>query len=109
MLPLFEGQPEEILEDRKQNLLICDAVLVFHGSASEAWLKAQLRELIKLQGLEREKPLPAKVFYLSGPASPVKERFNTIVAHVIRNYGEFDPQSLGPFLAEVPRSRGAGR
>jgi hypothetical protein len=109
ILPLFEGQPEEILEDRKQNLLICDAVLIFHASASEAWLKAQLRELIKLQGLERQKPVLAKAFFLAGPKTPAKERFNTIVAHVARNYGEFDPQSLALFLAQVPRSKGAGQ
>jgi hypothetical protein len=109
ILPLFDGHAEEILEDRKQNLLICDAVLVFHGSASEAWLKAQLRELIKLQGLERQKPLLAKAFYLAGPKSPAKERFNTIVAHMIRNYGGFDSQVLAPFLAQLPRSKAAGQ
>lgn len=109
ILPVLEGQPEEILEDRKQNLLICDAVLIFHGSASEAWLKGQLRELIKLQGLQREKPVLARAFYLAGPKTPAKERFNTNSAHVIRGYGEFDPQALAPFLADMTRSKGVGQ
>ncbi|HEV2987631.1 MAG TPA: toll/interleukin-1 receptor domain-containing protein [Candidatus Angelobacter sp.] len=109
ILPLVDGGPEETLEDRKQNLLFCDAVLIFYANAAESWLKTQLRELIKLQGLERRVPLLAKAFYLAAPQSQAKELFDSNMAPVIRNYGEFDPRKLQPFLAQLEPARGTGQ
>jgi hypothetical protein len=109
ILPLVDGGLEDILEDRKQNLLSCDAVLIFYANASEAWLKAQLRELIKMPGLERQTPLLAKTFYLAAPQTPAKELFKCNVAPVVRNYGEFDPGKLLPFLVQIAQAERTGR
>src|SRR5262249_11232590 len=97
-LPLLDGSPAEVLEDHKENLLMCDAVLIFQAKASEAWLRMKLRELLKLPGYGRATPLLDTAVYINGPTSPAKERFR-ILERTIKNYGEFDPARLEPFIA----------
>ena len=105
-LPLSDGTDLEILEDHKENLLLCDAVLIFYGRASEGWLRMKLRELLKLRGYGRTTPLLEKAIYMGAPASPTKERFKTLEARLLRNYGEFDPATLAPFIAQIRTAKG---
>jgi hypothetical protein len=105
-LPLLEGSQAEVFEDHKENLLLCDAVLIFQGRASEGWLRMKLRELIKLPGYGRTTALCGKLIYLGAPESQSKDRFRTLEAQVIRHYGEFDPASLGPFIAQIKKAKG---
>jgi hypothetical protein len=106
-LPLLEGSEAEVLQDHKENLLLCDVVFIFQGRASEGWLRMKLRELVKLPGYGRTVPLLVKAVYIGGPESEPKDRFKTLEAQVIRNYGEFNPKTLDPFLAQVSRAKGA--
>lgn len=105
-LPLWEGSQAEIFDDHKESLLLCDAVLIFQGQASEGWLRMKLRELIKLPGYGRTTPLRGKLIYLGGPESSAKSNFRTLEASVIRNYTEFDPTSLAPFVAQIHEAKG---
>lgn len=107
-LPLMEGSPAEVLDDHKENLLMCDAVLIFQGKASEAWLRMKLRELLKLPGYGRTTPLLDTVVYIGGPASPAKDRFR-ILERTIKNYGDFDPASLEPFIAAIMKAKGGAQ
>jgi TIR domain len=109
ILPLSEGTDAEILEDHKENLLMCDAVLIFQGRASESWLRMKLRELLKLPGYGRSAPLLAKGVYMGLPSTPLKERFNTLDACVIKNFGEFNPSSLDPFVAQIKKAKGGSQ
>ena len=109
ILPLLDGTDAEVFEDHKENLLLCDAVLIFQGSASEGWLRMKLRELLKLPGYGRTAPLLGKAVYIGAPASPVKERFKMLEARIIRNYGEFDPALLEPFIADISKVKGESR
>jgi len=105
VLPLPEGSEAEILEDHKQNLLLCQGVLIFQGRAGEGWLRMKLRELIKLPGYGRTAPLTGKAVYISGPESQQKDLFRTNEALVIRNYGTFTASSLSPFLAQMSKGQ----
>jgi hypothetical protein len=107
MMPLLDGSEAEVLQDHKENLLLCDAVLIFQGRASEGWLRMKLRDLLKLPGYGRTSPLLGKAVYISAPESPPKGRFKTQEALVIKNYGEFNPSSLDSFLAEISKAKGA--
>jgi len=106
ILPLLDGSDTEVFEDHKENLLLCDAVLIFQGRASEGWLRMKLRELLKLPGYGRTVPLLDKTIYMGGPPSPLKDRFKTLEARVIRNYGDFDPASLEPFIDQISKAKG---
>ena len=108
-LPLIEGTDAEVFEDHKESLLMCNAVLIFQGNASEGWLRMKLRELLKLPGYGRTAALSGKAVYIGGPASPVKDRFKMLEARIIRNYGEFDPALLEPFIADISKAKGESR
>ena len=108
-LPLLDGTDAEVIEDHKENLLVCDAVLIFQGQASEAWLRMKLRELRKLPGYGRTVPLLDTAVYIGGPASPAKDRFRILEARTIKNYGNFDPASLEPFIAAISKPKGDGQ
>ena len=88
-----------MLEDHKQNLLVCDGVLIFQSQAGEGWLRMKLRELMKLPGYGRTTPLLSKAIYISAPQSQQKDLFKTNEALVIRNYGDVSPALLLPFIA----------
>jgi hypothetical protein len=108
-LPLMDGTDAEILDDHKDNLLLCDAVLIYHGRASEGWLRMKLRELMKLPGYGRTTPLLEKAIYMGGPESPLKQKFKIVEAGVLRNYGDFDPATLEPFITRIRKAKGESR
>jgi hypothetical protein len=108
-LPLAEGSEAEVFQDHKENLLLCDAVVIFQGRASEGWLRMKLRELLKLPGYGRTEPLLGKAIYVGGPESPTKERFRTREAVVIRNYGDFTPAPVEPFIAQIMNAKGGSQ
>ena len=107
--PLTDGSDAEVFEDHKENLLLCDAVLIFQGQASEAWLRMKLRELRKLPGYGRTAPLLDTAVYIGGPASPAKDRFRILEARTIKNYGDFDPALLEPFIAAITKAKGGSK
>ncbi|HVF90439.1 MAG TPA: TIR domain-containing protein, partial [Blastocatellia bacterium] len=86
------------LQDHKDNLLECDAVLIYYGRASEIWLRMKQREMQKLVGYGRTKPLLAKALYVSGPRTDAKERLRDHETLIIKNYDAFSPESLRPFV-----------
>ena len=108
-IPLMDATDAEILEDHKDNLLLCEAVLIYQGRASESWLRMKLRELLKLPGYGRTTPLLEKAIYMGGPASPLKEKFKILEARLLRNYGAFDPATLDPFIAQIRKAKGEAR
>jgi hypothetical protein len=108
-LPLVEGSEAEVFEDHKENLLLCDAVVIFQGRASEGWLRMKLRELLKLPGYGRTVPLSGKAIYVGAPESPTKERFKTREAIVIKHYGEFTPLPVEPFIAQIRNAKGGSQ
>src|SRR5262249_32434502 len=91
----------------KENLLLCDAVLTYCGNTTDFWLNLKKTDLIKLPGYGRARPMLAKAFYISAPQTSGKERFRIQNGLVIRNYGEFSPASLNPFVEQIERAKGA--
>jgi hypothetical protein len=106
ILPLVEGTETEVIQDHRDNLLLCDAVLIFQAHASEGWLRMKLRELLKLPGYGRTTPLLGKAVYVAGPPSSPKDRFKTFEATVIRNYDKFDPALFAGFTASISKTKG---
>src|SRR5262249_47965544 len=43
-LPLFKGDSREISKDHRRTLVGCDAVLLYHGSGSEGWLREKIHD-----------------------------------------------------------------
>ncbi len=92
----------------RENLLLCDAVLTYCGATQDGWLQLKKMDLLKLPGYGRAKPLLAKGFYLSAPQSSGKERFRVQDGLVIKNYADFSPDALTPFIEQIERAKGSG-
>lgn len=104
-VPLREGDEAEVREDHKESLLMCDAVLIFYGNGSEGWLRTKLRDLQKIAGYGRTKPMLAKGIYVGGPETGSKQRYRTHEALVMRNFGQFSADTLQPFVEEIKSAR----
>ena len=57
MLPGFDGDQADAAALHQDNLLTCNAVLVYYGAAPRAWVDIKLRELLKATGYGRETPI----------------------------------------------------
>lgn len=105
MLPI-DGDPARVSQYHTENLLLCDALLIYYNRAADSWAQMKRQELLKLPGLGRSKPILAKAFYISGEKTQQKERFRSNEALVIKDYDGFIPDSLAPFLARIQEARG---
>jgi hypothetical protein len=100
-LPDFEVDEAEAAVTHRQNLLDCDAALVFYGAARHTWVDIKLRNLLKARGYGRPHDIPAQAVYIAPPFDRRKERFRTHTADVIRPKGEFNPNDLESFVEKI--------
>ena len=105
ILPLMDGDEAEVREDHKESLLLCDAVVIYCANASEGWLRTKLRDLQKIAGYGRTKPMLAKGILIGGPETTAKVRYRTHEAMVMRDFGTFSPDTLQPFLEEISNAK----
>ncbi len=101
-LPAFDGDDAEAAALHQENLLTCDAVLVYYGAAPKAWVDIKLRELLKATGYGRKTPIQVQAVYIAPPDDHRKERFRSHQASVIRQPQAFVAKSeLEEFVATV--------
>jgi hypothetical protein len=108
--PLREGNQEQLAQIHRENLRLCDAVMIICLQASESWLQMKRLELMKLPGVGRDKPLLVKPFYLLlGQKTRAKEQFKTHEGEVIRIFDDFDTSLLAPFIERLKAAYGNKR
>jgi class 3 adenylate cyclase len=101
-LPAFDGDDASAAALHQDNLLSCDAVLVYYGAAPRAWVDIKLRELLKAAGYGRATPIAVQGVYIAPPDDHRKERFRSHQASVIHQGREFAPSAeLDGFLSQV--------
>jgi hypothetical protein len=100
VLPLKDGDERQIREDHQQNLIDCEAALLYWGRAGEAWVRSQLRELLKAPGYGRPNAIQLQGVYLATPASEAKGRFMTRQAMMLRETATFSTD-VQPFLERL--------
>jgi hypothetical protein len=93
MLPALDGNDADAAALHQDNLLTCNAVLVYYGAAPKAWVDIKLRELLKAAGYGRQTPIALQAVYIAPPDDRRKERFHSHQAEVIRQPGEFQPST----------------
>lgn len=103
-----EGEEAQVLQYHKENLLECDAVLIYYGGGNEFWLRSKLWDLKKVAGWGRTAPLLVKAVFLAQPETDHKRRFRTLEAELLpaAYTGEFEA-SLEQFIALVEGARQA--
>ena len=102
MLPAFDGDDAVAAALHQDNLLTCNAVLVYYGAAPKAWVEIKMRELLKATGYGRAAPIAVQAVYIAPPDDRRKERFQSHQANVIRQPGEFEPcAELDTFVSQI--------
>ena len=99
--PLMNGEPQELREDHQDNLRVADGVLIYWGAASEAWLRAKLRDLARIRGLGRTTPFRANAVYVDEPQGPEKRDFKTRDFQMMQASTVPLSQTLEPFVARL--------
>ncbi|HEY0377080.1 MAG TPA: toll/interleukin-1 receptor domain-containing protein [Pyrinomonadaceae bacterium] len=102
LLP-FKGD-SDIVSGDKDNLRLCDALLIFYGTADT--IDYQLRDFGRIDVIRDGRPLLARGIYVSGPETERKKGFHTDEALVMKNFGEFSPESIKPLIEQLERSLG---
>jgi hypothetical protein len=104
--PLGAGEPEQVREDHKENLLLCDAVLIWWGHADEFWLRQKMRDLIKAPGMGRTTPFRATAVCIAGPPAPEKDKFicSAREARVLRFADGLKPEPLAPVFESLRKT-----
>jgi hypothetical protein len=106
--PLLEGDEQELLQDHRETLTLCDAVLVYYGSARQAWLRAKQRDLWKAAGWGRTKPMRGQAVYVGPPPTPDKADYTNDDFLVIDG-ASGSPEALSAFIAQVQSGAGAAQ
>jgi hypothetical protein len=104
LLPIIDDEgadDAQAFEIHKDNLMQCDAVLIYYGNANQVWFEYKRRDLKKVVGLDRQSLLTAEAVYVASPKTPHKQLFNNPGAVVIKDFGDFSPTVLEPFLARI--------
>ena len=101
-----ECEEAQVLQYHKENLLECDAVLIYYGGGNEFWLRSKLWDLKKVAGWGRTAPLLVKAVFLARPETDHKRRFRTLEAELLpaAYNGQFEA-SLERFINMVEGAR----
>jgi serine/threonine protein kinase len=91
LLPAFDGDDADAAALHFENLLTCNAAMVYYGRAPRVWVDIKLRDLLKATGYGREAPIAVQAVYIAPPEDRRKDRFQSHQAAVIRQAGEFAP------------------
>jgi hypothetical protein len=108
LLPLIDDEGADDMQAfdiHKDNLVQCDAVLIYYGNANQVWFEHKRRDLKKLAGFDRKSLLPAEAIYVAAPKTAHKQLFNSPNILIIKNFGDFSPAALETFLARIQTAK----
>lgn len=101
-----EAMQVQVIQYHKDNLLECDAALVYYGHGNEFWLHSKLSDLRKVRAWGRERPL-LKGLYLAAPETPHKQEYK--IREVLQlkppGYGGVSEAALDAFIAYIESAR----
>lgn len=105
---LLPPSNEVTIQADQQNLQDCDAVLLFCGNVNQLWMQQRWRAFQKAI-TKRAKPLTANAIYYAPPEEMAKKAFSPPQTVIIRNFADFSPESLAPFIKQIKEAKGGTR
>lgn len=103
LLPAMEGSPSERIETHKRNLCECDAAIIVHGGAPDAWMQKVWSDVRQATGFGRAQAIPAKMIYQLQPLSAFKKLFRTREATVVKSEGSVEAEHFREFIKEAKK------
>ena len=101
LLPLGEGTEVEAREVHEAAMVLCDAVIIYYGTASEHWVRMKLFDILKAPGWGRREPLRATAVWVAEPTTPHKLAYETDEAMVLHGTSGAARAVLEPFVAQL--------
>lgn len=103
--------PEQMQADHKQNVIDCEAAIVYVGAAGENWAKSLLGEIQKANGWrDPAAPLSSRAIFLAAPADAYKAKYLRKVGFTTIDAREgFAATLLQPFVDEMRAAAGGRR
>ncbi len=101
IIPVFEGEQEDIRLDHQENLKSCDAVLIYFGAGNDLWIRSKSRELLKIAGYGRTNPLKHKAIILAPKTTTSKARFRSRDLNVINFLESQKIEQLEDFVNQI--------
>jgi hypothetical protein len=83
-----------------------DGVLLYYGNADEKWFVNSWKLIQRQSSTSRSKPVLAKAIYAGEPSTPEKNLLQSDDLVIIKNYGQFNPDSLVPFVDRIKGAKG---
>jgi hypothetical protein len=108
VLAAREGDATQVIQYHKDNLLECDATIIYYGHGNEFWLHSKLSDLRKVTAWGREKPMLCKAIYLAAPETDYKQDIKTWEAVLLAppGYDCLAQDALEAFIAQIESARG---
>ena len=102
-IPVFEGDAATMRKANEANFNAAHAVILFYGSAEEAWRATTENELTRMAGLQEKAPLSGRFIYLDGPESVDKSEILELEEEgVINGLSGFSEEIMLAFMQAVP-------
>jgi hypothetical protein len=105
ILPAFDGEQSELREDHQENLKNCDAVIIYFGAGNDLWVRTKVRDLMKISGYGRTKPLNNKAIILAAPDTRSKARYRAQDMDVVNLISGFDEALLTDLTTKIKSSK----
>jgi hypothetical protein len=104
--PLKDAQS---FQSHQQLLQSSDAVIVYYGTADEDWFVNIWRLIQRQTAAGRDRPVLAKAIYAGQPPTVEKRLLESDDPMVIKNFGQFTPNIIAPFVEKIRAAKGGGR
>lgn len=117
ILAARDGEATQVIQYHKDNLLECEAALVYYGDGNEFWLHSKVSDLRKVRAWGRKRPL-LKGIYLAAPETEHKRLLKTREAVLLEppGYERLSATALDEFItyiesakADVPQTGSGGQ
>lgn len=96
------------LQSNIQLLQRSDAILLYYGVADDEWLGNLWRQIKKYTS-KRSKPIVVEAIYAASPHTDEKEMLVSDDPVIIKNFGQFNAETLAPFIERIKAAKGGGR
>jgi hypothetical protein len=101
MMSKFEGDLMTLRHIHQENLINCDASLIYCAKASHEWLNAKMHDLMKAPGLGRTKPMIAKAIFTESEETLGRVAFKVSDAIIMSSLTGFSADKIEPFITKI--------
>jgi len=93
-----DGDPAAVRTAHIEALCICDAAIIYFGTPGEQWVRTKIRDIQKITGYGRLKPIMHRGIYVAQPPTNAKKSFDPEDLAVFNGLDGFSPAIMAAFL-----------